>query len=89
MIYVNCLSPSARRLGTGISPCISYPGGDDFKFHAVEGGSIMRRYVQWIPAVLFALAAGVAFAADKDAMKKHEEMGKKDVYPEGKPDTGK
>ena len=110
----------------------------------------MRRYVQWIPAVLFALATGVAFAdeqavkeheemgkkgvtphmmkgkdkeiaakereeakkrhmeegikgvtphalnkkqkaaaADKDAMKKHEEMGKKDVYPEGKPDTGK
>lgn len=27
--------------------------------------------------------------ADKEMMKKHEEMGKKDVYPEGKPETKK
>jgi hypothetical protein len=26
-------------------------------------------------------------AMDKEMMKKHEEMGKKDVYPEGKPET--
>jgi len=28
-------------------------------------------------------------AMDKEMMKKHEEMGKKDVYPEGKPETKK
>lgn len=28
-------------------------------------------------------------ARDKEAMRKHEEMGKKDVYPEGKPETKK
>jgi hypothetical protein len=27
--------------------------------------------------------------ADKEMMKKHDEMGKKDVYPEGKPETKK
>lgn len=28
-------------------------------------------------------------AMDREMMKKHEEMGKKDVYPEGKPETQK
>ncbi len=28
-------------------------------------------------------------AMDKEMMEKHEEMGKKDVYPEGKPETKK
>ena len=28
-------------------------------------------------------------AADKEMMKKHDMMGKKDVYPEGKPETKK
>ena len=28
-------------------------------------------------------------ARDKEAMRKHDEMGKKDVYPEGKPETKK
>jgi hypothetical protein len=28
-------------------------------------------------------------AMDKETMKEHEEMGKKDVYPEGKPETKK
>lgn len=28
-------------------------------------------------------------AMDKETMKKHEEMAKKDVYPEGKPETRK
>ena len=27
--------------------------------------------------------------ADEKAMKEHEEMGKKDVYPEGQPETKK
>jgi hypothetical protein len=36
------------------------------------------------------LAATAAFAAaDKKAMKEQEEMGKKDVYPEGKLETKK
>ena len=28
-------------------------------------------------------------ATDKEMMKKHDEMGKKDVYPEGKPESKK
>lgn len=28
-------------------------------------------------------------AANKEMMKKHEEMGKKDVYPEGRPESKK
>jgi hypothetical protein len=46
----------------------------------------MRNLMAILLSGVLAATAGIA-AADEKALKEHEEMGKKDVYPEGKPET--
>ena len=48
----------------------------------------MRNFMAIVFAGMLAAAAGFA-AADEKAMKEHEEMGKKGVYPEGRPENKK
>ena len=46
----------------------------------------MRIFTAIVLSSVLATTAGFA-AADAKSTKEHEEMGKKDVYPEGKPET--
>ena len=45
-----------------------------------------------LSALILSIGLGISAAsvmANEKVMKEHEEMGKKDVYPEGKPETRK
>lgn len=73
----------------GVSPHM--PKGKDKELTAKEREEAKKRHTEeGIKGVApHALKKKRSAAMDKEMMKKHEEMGKKDVYPEGKPEAQK
>ena len=77
-------------MGTeGVSPHM--PKDRDKQLSAKEREEAKKRHMQegTKGVTPHAMKKKRSAAADKEMMKKHEEMGKKDVYPEGKPETTK
>ena len=73
----------------GVSPHM--PKGKDKELTAKEREEARKRHTEegTKGVAPHAMKKKRSAAMDKDMMKKHEEMGKKDVYPEGKPETQK